>query len=143
MTNVVLDDHLVRDLLANEIGPELRDILTTREPATTNLYYFRLCRSAVAARGGALTGYWPAEQRQALGRRLIELGDIVRVLPMQQLAFEMATHAAVYQLSALGAEAIVAAKHLGAPLCVSSSDIGPRMRAAADAEHIAYLALQH
>ena len=34
---------------------------------------------------------------------------------MPQLAFEMATYAAAYQLSALGAEAIVAAKHLDVP----------------------------
>ena len=34
------------------------------------------------------------------------------------------------RLSALGAEAAAAAEHVGAPLCVSANDDGPRIRAA-------------
>ncbi|HEX3427141.1 MAG TPA: hypothetical protein VHT30_13480 [Acidimicrobiales bacterium] len=52
MTLAVLDDHLLRDLLADEASRDLLRVLDAYEPATTNLYHLRLCKSVVAARGG-------------------------------------------------------------------------------------------
>ncbi len=51
---MVLDDHLLRDLLSADVSDSLAGVLVDGEPATTNLYYLRLCRSAVAARVAAL-----------------------------------------------------------------------------------------
>ncbi|WP_420446661.1 hypothetical protein [Candidatus Poriferisodalis sp.] len=130
MSRIVLDDHLLRDLLADEVGSDLALTLAEHSPATTNLYLVRLCRSVVAASGGALTGSWPQAARGALGRRLAMLGDDVEVVPMRLLAFRMAELADSYRLSSLGAEAVAAAEHLGAPLYVWSGDDGPRIRAA-------------
>ena len=130
MSRAVLDDHLLRDLLADEVSTELAQILTDHEPATTNLYLVRLCRSVASAAGGALTGSWPAGARRELGRRLVTLPDDIEVVPMRGLAFRMAELADAHRLSALGAEAAAAAEHLDAPLCVSASDDGPRVRAA-------------
>ena len=130
MSRAVLDDHLLRDLLADEVSTELAQILTDHEPATTNLYLVRLCRSVASAAGGALTGSWPAGARRELGRRLVTLPDDIEVVPMPGLAFRMAELADAHRLSALGAEAAAAAEHLDAPLCVSASDDGPRVRAA-------------
>src|SRR5579884_2979438 len=79
MTKAVLDDHLLRDVLGNEIAPGLRRILRTHEPATTNLYLLRLCRSVVAAPGGQLTGQWPPERRAALAQSLLELPEDIEV----------------------------------------------------------------
>ena len=56
MSRVILDDHLLRDLLADDAGPPLRETLAASSPATTNLYLVRLCRSVVRSAGGALTG---------------------------------------------------------------------------------------
>ena len=64
MSKVVLDDHLLRDLLSDDVGSELAPVLAEHEPATTNLYLVRLCRSVVAASGGTLTGSWPVDARQ-------------------------------------------------------------------------------
>ena len=130
MSRAVLDDHLLRDLLADEVSTELAQILTDHEPATTNLYLVRLCRSVASAAGGALTGSWPAGARRELGRRLVTLPDDIEVVPIRGLAFRMAELADAHRLSALGAEAAAAAEHLAAPLCVSASDDGPRVRAA-------------
>lgn len=130
MSLVVLDDHLLRDLLADDVGSGLEQALAERMPATTNLYLVRLCRSVVAATGGALTGAWPQDARAALGRRLVTLGDDIEVVPMRTLAFRMAELADMYRLSTLGAEAVAAAEHLEVPLCVWSGDDGPRIRAA-------------
>ncbi len=38
MTKALLDDHLLRDLLAGDVGDELGRILHDHQPATTNLY---------------------------------------------------------------------------------------------------------
>src|SRR5688572_3322248 len=109
MTPALLDDHLLRDLLADDTSRELSRLLRRHEPATTNLYLHRLCKSVVAARGGALTGAWPAEQRRQLGRRLLALPEEVQVVPMRSLAYRMAEIADEHRLSTLGAEAVAAA----------------------------------
>ncbi|MDW3219591.1 MAG: hypothetical protein R8F63_13345 [Acidimicrobiales bacterium] len=141
MSHVVLDDHLLRDLLADSPSPGLQRILRMRSPATTNLYYVRLCRSAVAATGGALTGSWSADRRRALADALTTLPDDVRIVSMRTLAFDMATLAADHGLSRLGAEAIAACRMLDAPLYVDEFDDGPRIRAAAAASRIRYRVL--
>jgi hypothetical protein len=130
MTRAVLDDHLLRDLLADDLPEGLRHLLTDHEPATTNLYLYRLCKSVVSAPGGALTGSWDAEQRRALGVRLVTLPNIMLVVPIQVLAFRMAEIADAHRLSTLGAEAVAAADNLIAPLCVWAGDDGVGIRSA-------------
>jgi hypothetical protein len=130
VTRALLDDHLLRDLLAADVPPALDEILLSHEPATTNHYLYRLSRSVVSAAGGTLTGAWSAEHRRALGARLVALPSDVEVVPMRNLVFHMAELAASYRLSTLGAEAIAAADDLDAPLCVWSGDDGPAIRRA-------------
>jgi hypothetical protein len=130
VTRAILDDHLLRDLLADDVPSELGAILTQHEPATTNHYLYRLCRSVVSAPGGALTGAWSPEQRRALGSRLVALPAEVEIVPMRPLAFRMAEITDGFRVSTLGAEAIAAAENLDAPLCVWSGDDGPGIRAA-------------
>ena len=142
MTKVVLDDHLLRDLLADDVGPDLGRLLRRHEPATTNLYLYRLCKSAVAAPGAALTGGWAPEQRRELGRRLVTLPDHIEVAPLQELAYRMAEIAAAFRVSTLGAEAAAAAERLAAPLCVWAGDDGPGIRAALAGVGAAYQTFQ-
>ena len=130
MTRAVLDDHLLRDLLADRASSDLESLLATHEPATTNLYLLRLCKSVASATGGALTGSWPPEARRTLGRSLVTLPENIEVVPMRDLAFRMAELAATHRLSNLGTEAVAAAEHLVAPLCVWVGDDGPHIRAA-------------
>jgi len=143
VTAAVLDDHLLRDLLSDEVGEELAAILAEHEPATTNFYYVRLCKSVVSARGGQLTGSWPAPRRRALGRTLLVLPEAITVLPMRHLGFRMAELAEAHRLSTLGAEAVAAAEHLGAPLVVWEGDDGPSIRAAVSALGGDYRTLPH
>lgn len=138
MTKAVLDDHLVRDLLADDMSDGLGRLLTEHEPATTNLFVYRLCRSVVSARGGALTGAWPSEERRALGARLLTLPDTIEVVPMRGLAYRMAEISDAHRVSTLGAEAASAAEHLDAPLCVWEGDDGPAIRACCAALGVAY-----
>jgi hypothetical protein len=133
VTRVILDDHLLRDLLAGNVAAELAEILTAHQPATTNHFLYRLCKSVVSAPGGALTGTWSAEQRTALGSQLVALPADVEVVPMRTLAYRMAELAGAFRVSTLGAEAVAAAEHLDAPLCVWTGDDGPGIRSAMDA----------
>lgn len=138
MTHALLDDHLLRDVLADEISPELRRILRTREPATTNLYLHRLSRSVVSARGATLTGSWDRSQRRALGARLVAIPAEITILAMKELSFRMAELADTHRLSTLGAEAAAAAEYLGATLYVWDGDDGPGIRAAVKAVGCGY-----
>lgn len=130
MSRAILDDHLLRDVLAGDVSAELAGVLGRHEPATTNLYLYRLARSVVSARGGALTAGWTDEQRQALGARLLMLPHSVEVVPFRAIAYRMAEIAGAHRVSTLGAECVAAAEHLDAPLCVWSGDDGPGIRAA-------------
>lgn len=130
MTRAILDDHLLRDLLADDPCDQLREVLAVHAPATTNMYLYRLSKSVVAARGGALTGAWSVERRRALGARLLTLPGHVDVVPIRSISFRMAEIAADHGVSTLGAECVAAAEHLGAPVCVWEGDDGPRIRSA-------------
>ncbi len=142
MTIALLDDHLLRDLLASDRARSLSALLRRHEPATTNLYLHRLCKSVLSARGGALTGAWAPEQRRELGRRLVSLPDDIQVVPMLKLAFRMAEIADAHRVSTLGAEAVAAAEALGGPLCVWAGDDGLRIRGAAAALGVTYRTLE-
>jgi hypothetical protein len=138
VSQVVIDDHLLRDVLAGEQGRRLTRLVDTNELATTNLYYVRLCKSVIAARGGKLTGGWAADRRRELGRRLVELPASIFILPMRLIGYRMAELAEGQRVSILGAEAVAAAEHLGASLCVWEGDDGPGIREAASATGIRY-----
>lgn len=138
MTRILLDDRLLRDLLDDDLSEELSRLLDGYEPATTNLYLLRLGRSVVSARGGRLTGSWPSERRRQLGRRLLMLPDAIEIVPLATLAYRMAEVANAHRVSTLGAQAVAAAEHLGAPLCVWDGDDGPGIRAAIAAAGATY-----
>lgn len=138
MSQVVLDDHLLREVLAGGRGRPLARIVGANQLATTNLYYVRLCKSVVAARGGKLTGGWSDERRRELGRRLLALPESIRIVPMRVIGYRVAELAASRRVSTLGAEAVAAAEHLDASLCVWTGDDGPGIRDAARASGVAY-----
>lgn len=126
----ILDDHLLRDLLAGDLPEDLVTVFDGHEPATTNLYLYRLSKSVVSSRGGALTGGWATDQRRALGSKLLALPTRVEIVPMRTIAHRMAEIASAHRVSTLGAESVAASEHLDAPVCVWSGDDGPGIRAA-------------
>jgi hypothetical protein len=133
-----LDDHLLRDVLAGEQRRRLARLVATNELATTNLYYVRLCKGVVGARGGRLTSGWSEERRRELGRRLLGLPESIAILPMRLIGYRVAEIAHDHRVSTLGAEAVAAAENLGASLCVWDGDDGPGIREAARAVGVSY-----
>jgi hypothetical protein len=141
VSRVVLDDHLLRDVLSGEQGRDLSRLVRSNELASTNLYYVRLCKSVVRAPGGALTGGWSSDRRQELGRRLLDLPDSIVIPPMHLIGYRMAEFADGTRVSTLGAEAVAAAEHLDASLCVWEGDDGPGIRSAARVAGVTYRAV--
>ena len=138
MSVVVVDDHLLRDILTKQQTPDLEAKLTDAEVYTTNLWYLRLCRSVATAAGGRLTGALAPPQRQALGRELIRLPSDIGLLPLADVAWQMAERHAEHRLSTLACEALVVAERLDAEICVWSGDDGPNLRAACQQHDVGY-----
>ncbi|CAN5676117.1 hypothetical protein BH20ACT2_BH20ACT2_19470 [soil metagenome] len=62
----------------------------------------------------------------------------VEIVPIRLLAFRMAEIADAHRVSTLGAEAVAAAEHHDAPLCVWQGADGPGIRAATAALDAGY-----
>jgi len=125
---ILLDDHLLRDWM---VGPD-RDLVHAvagESLATTNLWYARLCKSAVRSARGALLGDLTLGERRALVAGLVTLPDEITVVPMRELAWRMAVLVSEEGgLSTLGSEAVAAGEALEARLLVSSRDDSPGIR---------------
>jgi hypothetical protein len=68
----------------------------------------------------------------------LDLPVSILILPIRLIGYRMAELAEGHRVSTLGAEAVAAAEHLGASLCVWEGDDGPGIREAASATGIRY-----
>jgi hypothetical protein len=145
---VVIDDHLLRDVLVGDRAPDLDG--RADGIATTGLWLFRLCSSfadpSVAGKLSVPVAALPDDLQAAFRAQLVALPPEIEVLPLRQLAWSMAElqhrhHAAGRTLSAAMVEALAAAHHLDAGIAVSRNDIGPNLQAAAQADDIEFLIL--
>jgi len=117
VARLVIDDHLLRDVLVGDRPTDLGG-LAAGGIATTGLWLFRLC-SALAE---------PPE---------------IDVLPMRDLAWLMAELQTRHRaeggtLSAAMVEALAAARRHGGGIAVSRHDVGPNLRAAAQTDQIPF-----
>lgn len=137
---MIVDDHLLRPFLLGVVPHTLALLLEDRLVATTNLYYARLCRS-VAAQQRRRAGRLSPPELTELESTLSCLPAPIPITPMRELAWRMANVVSEHRVSLLGAEAVVAAAHLDATLCVASTDDGPGIRAAAEAVGVPYVVI--
>ncbi len=145
MSTVVIDDHLLRDVLSGERSRDLGGIATGL--ATTGLWLFRLCSSLaepdVVGRLSAPVARLPVELQERFRSQVTALPDDIEVLHLRDLAWPMAqlqhrhrTHG--HRLSAVMVEALAVAHELGADIGVSRHDVGPNLRAAARDDGIVF-----
>lgn len=145
MPTVVVDDHLLRDVLTGHRSADLGGLASSL--ATTGLWLFRLS-SAWAAPDVAGTlarpvAALPVDQQQRFLARLVELPDEIEVLHLRRLAWSMALlqhrhRAEGRPLSAAMVEALAAAQALDGAIAVSSRDVGPNLKAAAEHDGIPF-----
>jgi hypothetical protein len=143
---IVVDDHLLRDVLVGDRAADLGG-LATDGVATTGLWLFRLCSSfadpTVAGKLSKPVAMLPEELQAAFRSQLTALPSEIKALPMRELAWLMAElqtrHRAERRtLSAAMAEALATAHRLNGSIAVSSHDIGPNLRLAAEADNLAF-----
>ena len=131
MSQAVLDDHLLRDLLSGELSDGLERVLVDHEPATTeSLSGAAVPKRRVGHRRGPSPVRGPTVPVERWGDNSLNLPSDIEVVPVRNLAYRMAELADAHQLSTLGAEAVATSEHLSAPLCVWAGDDGPRIRSA-------------
>ncbi len=145
MGTIVIDDHLLRDVLTGERPNDLG--CTATRLATTGLWLFRLSSSFAGPQAtrklSAPVRSLPAGQQERFRAELIALPDTIDVLHLRQLAWPMAQlqsrHRTLgHHLSAAMAEALAAAHELAAGIAVSRHDVGPGLEAAAVHDRIAF-----
>ena len=145
MTTVVVDDHLLRDVLTAERPRDLGGLATAL--ATTGLWLFRLSSSWAApdsaGKLSAPVAALPLEQQDRFRAQLMALPNEIEVLHLRRLAWPMAQlqhrhHTQGRRLSAAMAEALGAAHALGAAIAVSHHDVGPNLKAAAEHDGVAF-----
>ena len=145
MATIVVDDHLLRDLLTATRERDLGGVASAL--ATTGLWLFRLSSSfadpRVAAKLSAPVAGLPDDLQERFRAQLVALPDDIELLPLRELAWLMAVlqhrHRALgHHLSAAMAEALAAAHQLGAGIAVSAADVGPGLRAAVEHDGIAF-----
>lgn len=143
---MLIDDHLLRDLLAGQ-APDHLSATTTGPPATTGLWLFRLCasiaRPEVSGRLSAPLAALGPEAQLNFRRALIRATSTLTIVPLQDLAWSMAELQIAHgrsgrRLSALSCEALAAAHRLQTGIAVSRRDVGPGLEAAARADGIAF-----
>lgn len=143
---VVIDDHLVRDVLA---GSRPRDLAGLAQDgiATTGLWLFRLCAAlaqpASVRRLAAPVADLPADLQAVFRSELVALPSWIEMVSLRELAWPMAElhahhRAAGRHLSALTVEALATAHRLGGGIAVSARDVGPNLRAAAAADGVEF-----
>lgn len=146
MASTIVDDHILRDILAGSRSETL-DGIAPDGVATTGLWLFRLCSSfadplVIGRLSGPVVGL-PEDLQARFRAQLIELPASIEVLSLRDLAWPMALLQTRHRrerrsLSAAMVEALAAAHRLGKAIAVSRNDVGPNLRAAALADGVTF-----
>lgn len=134
MTVVLVDDHLLLRLLLDDEPPDLRSPGTAI--ATTGLWYHRLSRALAdhAVVGSISKRLGTATDDVASGAlaAVVALPETVELVSLRTLGWPMAelVHAGA-RLNLLSLEALAAARHLSAEICLADQDDNDPLRAAA------------
>jgi hypothetical protein len=134
LSTVLLDDHLLLRVLLDDEPPALRPMGATI--ATTGLWYHRLCRAladtaVIGALSRRLGDLDDAVAAVVLGA-VIELPETIGLVSLKTLGWPMGelVHAGA-RLNLLALEALAAAIHLSADVCLAEGDQNDPLRAAA------------
>lgn len=143
---VIIDDHLLLRVLLQDEPPELRP--DGAVIATTGLWYHRLCRAlsdqtvvgSISRRLGHVENTVAAD----VIRAVIELPEAIELLSLRSLGWPMAEvlHEGA-RLNLLSLEALAAAKHLGAEICLAEVDDNRPLIAASRVSGVTIRAIPH
>ncbi len=136
MSALLVDDHLLLRVLLEDEPPSLRHGTATL--ATTGLWYHRLCRAladdaVIGSISRRLGGVDDAVATAVLAA-VIDLPETIEVVSLRTLGWPMGAlvHAGA-RLNLLSLEALAAARHLSAEICLAPVDDNEPLRVAASA----------
>jgi len=131
---VLVDDHVLLRVLLDDEPPTLRP--AGAAIATTGLWYHRLCRaladkSVVGSMSRRLGAVDDAVASKVVGA-VVDLPDTVELVSLRMLGWPMGQliHAGA-RLNLMSLEALGAARHLSAEVCLADADDNLPLRAAA------------
>jgi hypothetical protein len=138
--NVLIDDHLLREVLLEQEPSWLRRARRGDQLATTGLWYFRLCSALHAPTiGGLLSGpiaSLPEDLRSSVLAHVAALPTSIRLLSLRDVSWSAAGYATRYGLNLLAAEAIAAAVLTRSVIATALGNLPPRLAAAAQGEGV-------
>jgi hypothetical protein len=139
---VLIDDRLLRSVLLEQEPVELRRVRRRDRLWTTGTWLYRLCQAlADPTVQGSLSGpltELPSELRTAVTGKLVSLPPEIGTVALRELAWDMGQLAHRHRLNFLGLEALGAARHVGAAICVGLGNVSPRLEGAAAVERVRF-----
>ncbi|MGI8491404.1 MAG: hypothetical protein ACR2KC_01090 [Acidimicrobiales bacterium] len=132
--SVVVDDHLLLRIVLDDEPRQLRP--QGAQVFTTGLWYHRLCRSigdrsVIGAFSRAIGSSDPSVAAAAI-EAITSLPTSIGLISLRELAWPMARLIDDgIRLNLMSLEALAAAEHLGAELCLAVADANPPLLAAA------------
>jgi len=139
---VLVDDRLLRAVLLEREPPMLRRVRRGDPLWTTGTWLYRLCQAvADPTVQGTLSGpvaELPANLRSGVTAKLVALPASVGLVSLGELAWDMGNLVHRHSLNLIALEALAAARHVGAGICVGAGNISPRLEAAALAEQVRF-----
>jgi hypothetical protein len=141
--NVLVDDHLLREVLLEQEPFWLSQARGEGRLVTTGLWYYRLCS---ALRSPAITGslsgpiaILPDDLRSQVLEQVAALPGDVQLLSLREVSWSAAGYASRYGLNLLAAEAIASAVLTGSAIATALGNLPPRLAAAAQGEGVKVL----
>ena len=132
--DVIVDDHLLLQILLNEEPPNLR--VPGARIFTTGLWYHRLCRAVsfpdVTSSMSRRLGRAEPVVAAAAARAITTLPATIGLVSLRELAWPMAQLLQDgVRLNLMSLEALAAAEDQDAELCLAAADENPQLLAAA------------
>jgi hypothetical protein len=141
---LVVDDHLLIDLLADDVHGWLADAVVGAAVYTTASWYYRVASAAAQGSGeGSLSGRIAALEEPAglaVRERLAQLPEVIGLISPRTIVPIMAGLRTPRRLNYLNAEAVAVAVLTEATIAVRTD--GPLLRAACSALHIDYVVME-
>ena len=138
--NVIVNDHLLREVLLEQEPSWLRRLRRGGGIFTTGCWYYRLCS---AWHDQSITGFLsgpiaalPVELQSGVIEMVMRLPDSIGLISMHDLAWSASRLGRVYGLNLLASEALAAAVQSDSVLATAAINLPPRLQEAAAAEGI-------
>lgn len=145
--NVVLDDHLLREVLLEREPSWIRRFRRGGHLSTTGSWYYRLCSALHDPDlSGSLSGpiaSLPSELRAGIIERVVALPTSIQMISMRELARSASGLGRRYGLNLLAAEALGAAVESGGAIATAEPNLPPRLLDAAIRENVRVLTPPH